>query len=196
MEAGAHLAGNAIERLTAQKRLRESAERLKLAEEAACFGIWELDVSDHSVTMSEGAAATYGFAGGAQRRSAVDVKALIHPDDWESTRAAAVRGIAEKGTFRNEFRSLRPDGTYRWCRIEGRAKGGERAPERVIGAIIDITQEKVMLEKLQESAARLDLSEEVAGFGVWEVDHVAGTVTISTGHGPADTGGPKERRCT
>src|SRR5580700_7576737 len=37
VEAGAHLAGNAIERLIVEKRLRESAERLKLAEEAACF---------------------------------------------------------------------------------------------------------------------------------------------------------------
>ena len=30
-----------------------------------------------------------------------------------------------------------------------------------------------MLRQLQESAARLDLAEEIAGFGVWEVNHVA-----------------------
>jgi signal transduction histidine kinase/DNA-binding response OmpR family regulator len=181
VEAGAHLAGNAIERLTAEKDLRESAERLKFAEEAAGFGVWELEVSDHSVMLSEGAAATCGFPGGAQRRSAAEVQALIHPDDWEAASTAAVRGIAEKGTFRNEFRAMRPDGTYRWCRIEGRAKTGGSLPERVIGAIIDITEERVMLEKLQESAARLELAEEVAGFGVWEVNHAAGTVTISQG---------------
>jgi PAS domain S-box-containing protein len=181
VEAGAHLAGNAIERLTAQRRLRESAERLKLAEEAAGFGVWELEVSDHSVTLSEGAAATYGFAGGAQRRTAEEVKALIHPDDWAATSEAARVGIAEKGNFRTEFRTIRPDGSYRWCRIEGRARGDSSSPERVIGAIIDITQEKAMLEKLQESAARLNLAEKSAGFGVWEADHVAGTVTISRG---------------
>src|SRR5579862_2611026 len=192
VEAGAHLAGNAIERLTAQKRLRESAERLKLAEEAAGFGVWELEVSDQSVTLSEGAAATYGFAGGAQRRTAEEVKALIHPDDWPVTSKAARVGIAENGNFRTEFRTIRPDGSYRWCRIEGRARGGGNhdgadtplhisSPERVIGAIIDITQEKAMLEQLQESAARLELAEEVAGFGVWEVNHNAGTMTISRG---------------
>jgi PAS domain S-box-containing protein len=181
VEAGAHLAGNAIERLTAEKRLRESAERLKLAEEAACFGVWELDTADHSVMLSEGAAATYGFAGGAQRRSPEEVRAVIHPDDWEATEAAARGGIAEKGTFRTEFRTLRPDGTYRWCRIEGRAKGDGDPPTRVTGAILDITEERAMLEKLQESAARLDLAEEVAGFGVWQVDHVAGTMTLSRG---------------
>ncbi|HEY1754555.1 MAG TPA: response regulator [Bryobacteraceae bacterium] len=181
VEAGAHLAGNAIERLTAERKLRESAERLKLAEEAACFGVWELEVANHSVTLSEGAAATYGFPGGAQRRSALEVKALVHPDDWEATSAAALQGMAENGKFRTEFRSRQPDGSYRWCRIQGRAKGGERPPARVIGAIIDITRGRMMLEKLQESAARLELAEEIAGFGVWEVNHVDSTVTISRG---------------
>jgi GAF domain-containing protein len=43
VEAGAHLAGNVIERLTAERKLRESVERLDLAEEAASAsgsGIW------------------------------------------------------------------------------------------------------------------------------------------------------------
>ena len=181
MEAGAHVAGNAIERLTTEKRLRESADRLRLAEEAACFGVWELNVVDHSVMLSEGAAALYGFTGGPQRRSAAELKDLTHPDDWEATSAAARGGIAEKRPYRTEFRVRKPDETFRWCRVEGRADGDADFPERVIGAIIDITEEKVMLEKLQQSAARLDLAEEVAGFGVWQVDHTAGTMTISRG---------------
>jgi PAS domain S-box-containing protein len=181
VEAGAHLAGNAIERLTAEKRSRESAERLKLAEEAAGFGIWEIDGADHSITLSEGAAAVYGFDGGAQRRRVEEVNALIHPEDWEATVVEARGGIAATGDFRTEYRVKKPDGTCRWCRVEGRAKGPGDPPARIIGAIIDITREKAMLEKLQESAARLDLAEEIAGFGVWEVDHAAGTVTISRG---------------
>jgi PAS domain S-box-containing protein len=181
VEAGAHLAGNAIERLTAEKRLRESAERLKLAEEAAGFGVWELDIAAGSVTLSEGAALLYGFEGGAQKRSVAETKAAIHPEDWEAAVAAARQGIAEKRAYHTELRTKRPDGTYRWCRIEGRAEGEGEQPARVIGALIDITEEKAMLEKLQESAARLDLAEAVAGFGVWEVDYTTGTMTISRG---------------
>ena len=41
VEAAALLAGNAIERLRAEQRLRDTAERLDLAERAASFGIWE-----------------------------------------------------------------------------------------------------------------------------------------------------------
>ncbi len=176
VEAGAHFAGNAIERLTAEKSLRESAERLKLAEEAAGFGIWELNLADQVIFLSEGAAAMHGFAGGAQRRNVAEIEALIHPDDWAAADAATQRGIARKEAYHAEFRAIKPDGTYRWCRIEGRAKG-----ERVIGAIIDIAKGKAMREQLEESAARLDLAEKVAGFGVWEVDHSAGTMTVSRG---------------
>ncbi len=179
VEGGAHLAGDAIERLTAERKLHESAERLKFAEEAAGFGIWELDIADRSIMLSEGAAATYGFGGGAQRRSLAEVQAVIHSEDWKPE--AAQREMAETGTFRTEYRVIKPDGTHRWCRIEGRGKDGGPVPERVIGAILDITEEKAMLVKLQESAARLSLAEETAGFGIWEVDHIAGTVTISCG---------------
>ncbi len=181
VESGARLAGNAIERLTAEKRLRESVERLKLAEEAARFGIWELNVADQSVMLSEGAAAMHGLAGGAQRRSVAEMNALIHPDDSATAAVAARRGITERGSYHSEFRAMKADGTYRWCRIEGRAEGEGGLTTRVIGAIIDITEERVMLEKLEQGVARLDLAETVAGFGVWEVDHIAGTMTVSPG---------------
>ncbi len=44
VEAGAHLAGNAIERLRAEEKLRENAERIAMAEKAAAFGIWQTDI--------------------------------------------------------------------------------------------------------------------------------------------------------
>ena len=105
VEAGAHLAGNAIERLTAEKKLRESAERLKLAEEAACFGIWELDVCGSLRYDVGGSGGHIRFRRGSPaKKRRGKVKALIHPDDWASTRAARARDRRE-GNFRNEFRS-------------------------------------------------------------------------------------------
>jgi GAF domain-containing protein len=41
VEAGAQLAGNAIERLRAEQNLRDYAGRFALAEKVAAFGIWE-----------------------------------------------------------------------------------------------------------------------------------------------------------
>jgi PAS domain S-box-containing protein len=180
-EAGAHLAGNAIERLSAAWKLQASEERLKLAEAAAHFGIWEMDIASQTIVLSEGAAAIHGFTGGAQRRGLTELNALIHPDDQAAAKTAGERMTKPGDFFHVEFRAKRPDGIYRWCRVEGRAEGGGNTPARVVGAIIDINEERALLEQLQEGASRLDLAEKVAGFGVWEADHLAGTMTISRG---------------
>jgi len=45
VHAGAQMAGNAIERLRAEQRLHDYAERFVLAEKVAVFGIWEWDPS-------------------------------------------------------------------------------------------------------------------------------------------------------
>src|SRR5271156_846556 len=63
VEAGAHLAGNAIERLRAEEKLRENAERIAMAEKAAAFGIWQTDIPTEVLTISEGFAALVGMTG-------------------------------------------------------------------------------------------------------------------------------------
>src|SRR5277367_6788860 len=63
VEAGAHLAGNAIERLRAEEKLRENAERIAMAEKAAAFGIWQADIPTNMLTFSEGFAALVGLSG-------------------------------------------------------------------------------------------------------------------------------------
>src|SRR5712691_10937544 len=64
VKAGAHLAGNAIERLTAEQRLRDHATRIELAEEAASFGIWEADFETRTVKGSKAWAALEGMEHG------------------------------------------------------------------------------------------------------------------------------------
>ena len=54
----------ALDRLPAEQKLRETVERLLLAEKAARIGIWELDVQRGLITLSDGAAALSGVSGG------------------------------------------------------------------------------------------------------------------------------------
>src|SRR5580700_3713433 len=63
VEAGAHLAGNAIERLRAEEKLRENAERIAMAEKAAMFGIWQTDAATNMLSFSDGFAALLGQTG-------------------------------------------------------------------------------------------------------------------------------------
>jgi PAS domain S-box-containing protein len=181
VEAGAHLAGNAIERLTAERKLKENAERLRLAEEAAGFGVWEMDATTRLVTVSEGASILSGLTGGAVRVHADELTRLIHPDDESITSKDMQIAIASGNRLQSEFRVMLPDGALRWCRSKARVERESGRVTKLIGALIDITKEKAMLEQLGKSAERMKLAEGAAGFGIWEVDILASTMTLSEG---------------
>jgi PAS domain S-box-containing protein len=181
VEAGAHLAGNVIERLTAERKLRESVERLQLAEEVAGFGIWERDLQTGMMTLSPGAAAVSGLPRKGVQMKRSEVSQLIYREDRSLSAEASNRAINMQGEYRIEFRVVLPDGSLRWCRSQGKVEFDGDQPVRMIGAIIDIDKEKAMLEQLHQSAERMRRAEEAAGFGVWEVDIESQTITLSEG---------------
>ena len=161
--------------------LRKSAERLRLAEQAAGFGIWEMDLESDVVALSEGAAALMHFPRGTAQVMGIELRNLI--DDADRTQMeAATRSAIEKGEPQElEFKVALPDGTTRWCRSHGRVELANGRAVRMVGAIIDITKEKAILEELRQSAERLDLAEEAAGFGIWEMDTSSDDVILSAG---------------
>ena len=181
VEAGAHLAGNAIERLTAERKLKENAERMRVAEEAAGFGVWEMDTATNLVTVSEGAAFLSGLTEGAVLVHAHELDRLIHPDDRRISGEAVRLSIENGKDMQSEFRVILPDGKHRWCRSRARVERTAGRVTRMIGALIDITKEKAMLEQLHRSAERMKLAEGAAAFGIWEVDILANTMTLSEG---------------
>lgn len=165
VEAGAYLAGNVIERLTADRKLREAVERLRLAEEAAGFGLWDLDLENDLVTLSEGAATLNGLPRKAARVSGADLSQLIHPDDRTANASALKDAIRNGDPYQVEFRVMLPEGGQRWCRTRGRVeRAGDRAT-RVIGAVIDITKEKAMLDQLRENERQLAHKQKLESIG-------------------------------
>jgi two-component system sensor histidine kinase/response regulator len=156
VEAGAHLAGNAIERLQAEQKLRENAARIALAEKTATFGIWEIDVSSDILIFSEGFAALIGLTGGPLRLNTEAWRAMIHPDDRADIRAAAQRALTSGEPLQTEFRVVRPDGSVRWLRNQATVELSEGVSKRLTGASIDITQEKEMVISLEQSRKAAD----------------------------------------
>jgi PAS domain S-box-containing protein len=177
-------------------RLLKRSDRLRLAEQAAGFGVWELDIESHLVTLSEGAAALMHLSGGATQVTASELRSLMRPGDRVEMDAATQRAIEKGEPQEIEFLVTFPDGAVRWCKSHGRMEFEQGRPVRMIGAIIDITREKAMLEELRESAERLELAEEAAGFGVWEKDTSSDVVILSTGAALLSGLPPETRRTT
>ena len=165
VEAGAYLAGNVIERLTADRKLREAVERLRLAEEAAGFGVWDLDIASDVVTLSEGAAVLSGLPRDTTRATGSELSRLIHPDDRLANSQATERAIQSGKGYQVEFRVMLSDGGHHWCRAVGRVDFAGGQAKRIIGAIIDITKEREMLEQLRENERQLAHKQKLESIG-------------------------------
>jgi PAS domain S-box-containing protein len=151
VEAGAHLAGNAIERVRTEQMLRDGVRRMAMAEKAASFGVWELDVATRMVTISEGLAALFGLKGVTRQMTASRWLRVIHPEDRGAVEAALKRAIETGEAQQAEFRSVLPNRRVRWYRCQGRLELTADQTKRVSGATIDITEQKEWLTRLEQA---------------------------------------------
>jgi PAS domain S-box-containing protein len=153
VEAGAHLAGNAIERLRAEERLRENAERIGQAEKSAGFGLFDIDATDDTLGMSEGFAAILGMSGCATRLTGEASRKLVHPDDWPRLRSAVESALVTGETFENEHRVVPGDGAPRCLRTQACVASTANGQRRLTGVAIDISKEKEMVLRLEQACA-------------------------------------------
>jgi PAS domain S-box-containing protein len=171
VKAGAHLAGNAIERLRSEQTLRENADRIALAEKVASFGIWEVDIASNTLKFSDGFATMMGLSDGPRRLSMDQWRAMIHPEHLAATNAAFESMTPSQPMFQIEFRVVRPDGSVRWHRGHGRVEFTGHLAERVTGASMDITQEKEMLLRLEQARAAAEAAMHAKGAFLANMSH-------------------------
>jgi PAS domain S-box-containing protein len=131
--------------LTAQKQLelelRGSQERLNLALSAARMGVWEWDVQTNATFWSPEVSILLGLDG--SEGTLQSFTSRVHPEDLDRVMTAVHRTLDEKIDYADEFRIVRPDGEVRWATNVGRIHyDSSGAPQRLIGAIQDITERK------------------------------------------------------
>jgi signal transduction histidine kinase/ActR/RegA family two-component response regulator len=151
VEAGALLAGNAIERLRAIGRLRDSDERIKLAEKTASVGVWQLDLHSGTATVSEELAFQLGQARTTSRLSRREWRSMIHPEDRGELLSALKRALGADGCFEAEFRVIMPNQSIRWFRTQGRIEFEAAHPRRLNGASVDVTKAHEMVLGLEQA---------------------------------------------
>ena len=195
VEAGARIAGNVIEWLRSQQQLRETSERLALAEKAAEFGIWEVDIASGAVTVSDGFKRLLGLETAAGQFSLSELESMLHPDDRAAVRAAAEEAT-RTGTFQAEFRIVLPDGSVRWEWSQGGVELGRGGARRATGALIDITEQKQTEERLHILSSAVEqcpVSILIANLNS-EIEYVNARLTESTGYTLEELKGQSPRK--
>jgi two-component system cell cycle sensor histidine kinase/response regulator CckA len=103
----------------------------------------------------------------------------VHPDDLDRCSAIYDAAFDARRPFQKECRLRRADGEYRWILDNGVPlyRAGEFAG--FIGSSIDITDQKLIEERLRASETRLLSAQRLANLGSWERDDVIGTTEFS-----------------
>jgi signal transduction histidine kinase/ActR/RegA family two-component response regulator len=161
VEAGARLAGNAIERLRAEEQLQADAVRMTLAEQVAGFGIWDFDIPGNLGTFSEGLSALFGRPGSAFTLTLRQACEIIYPEDLASVRRDLAAAIAAGRSLQTEFRIVWPDGSIHRMRGHGRLELKEGRLTRMTGAMTDVTKEYQMVQGLQQARAEAETAARV-----------------------------------
>src|SRR5580658_8346832 len=158
----AQLAGNAIERIRAEMHLRETVERLNLAETVARFGIWECDFQKDIMTLSAGLALMMERSMSQFQLTRAEFYAMVHADDRQSLRDAINPADARTGTIQDEFRLVLPSGTVHWMRSRWCFEPGASPPTRASGAMIDITKEREEVAQAEQELKRAEAATRLA----------------------------------
>jgi two-component system, sensor histidine kinase and response regulator len=161
--------------------LSASTAVLDVAEAAAKFGIWEHDLESHCVTLSACAARLSGLPAAATRVRLEQLHERVHPDDATRAKTEYEDAVAGRDTYQTEFRVRTAEGPYEWRRISGRLQREGGRVVRVVGAFLDIHAERRLLDQLRENADRMALAEDVADFGVWQLDLRSNLMSLSPG---------------
>ena len=137
--------------------LRESEERLRLAQQAAHIGTFEWNLQTGTSTWTPQLEALYGLAPGQFSQTQCAWEQLIHPDD--RARVVSLMGQAFKTgkPTEGEWRVIWPDGSLHW--LAGRWRlinNGVGLPLRMIGIKLDITDRKQAEEELRRQQAKLE----------------------------------------
>jgi PAS domain S-box-containing protein len=154
------------ERKFAEQTLRESEERFRNMADTAPVMIWVsgpdklctffnkpwLNFTGHAMGQELG----NGWASG------------VHPDDLDRCLATYSSAFDARHNFQMEYRLRRADGEYRWVLDNGTPHYRDGEFAGFIGSCIDVTEQKLIADRLRGQTVQLKAAQRLAKLGSWE----------------------------
>ncbi len=153
-----------------ENALRESEERLRLAQESGGVGVWEWFPKTGEDNFSDQMNRIYGLPPGTIR-TYDDWARRVHPEDRARMEIERDEAMARREPFDLLFRVFHSSGEVRWIVGRGRAyynAAGEI--ERVLGVNFDVTERKRAEAQVSRSQKTFSELVERAPFGIYVVD--------------------------
>jgi PAS domain S-box-containing protein len=148
-------------RVEAERALRESEERLRLAVTAAGVGYWSWNPKSDSYVMDETCARMFRVEGVGTFE---DIRAVLFVEDIPKMRQAVDDALAFGQPYRAEFRVHDGAGGWRWLASLGDVQRDDTGnPLRMFGVTIDITDRRHTEEERQKFVSLVENSTEFVG---------------------------------
>ncbi len=160
------------ERKRAEEALRESERRQRLALQIGKIGAFELELGSSRGTWTTEFAEIWGIPSGfVGDFGSFFSWELVHPEDRARIQEAFAQLARSGEPGEAEFRLNRPDGVMQWVRARGLVIADTAAGSlRVVGVIMDITEQKRTEEALRESEERFRVALEDSPIAVFNQD--------------------------
>lgn len=140
------------EQLSSRKKIAELEERTRLAVDAALFGTFDKNMATGESVYSKRLYEIFGFEVANARPEDFDNR--VHPDDEHIVEKANADALIT-GATHYQFRIILPDKSIRWIDMHGKYFFDEgKKPTRYIGIASNITEQKNIIEKIEQTEKR------------------------------------------
>jgi PAS domain S-box-containing protein len=158
------------EKVKFRQQISENAERLTLAIEGAKLATWDLTIATRHIVYSGRLATIFGYPE-SRMLTHQDLRDHVHPDDRQNIVEKAFAAALETGNYYYEARLIRNDGSIRWIRTQGKVLyDADRTPMRMLGTMMDITEEKRASQIIKENEKRIRDLVEIMPVAIYTVD--------------------------
>jgi PAS domain S-box-containing protein len=142
---------DATDRKRAEAALKDSERRLTLALDSAQMGMWDLDLLTDTSVRSLRHDQIFGYSAAVPTWGVTVFMTHVVPEDREVAKHAFEKALASD-TFDMECRILWADESVHWISAKGRVyRNPKGAPVRMMGTVLDVTEQKRAQEALQRS---------------------------------------------
>ena len=158
------------ERVEQRLQAEELARRLEAASHAAGIGLWTTAMNPPETDWNAQTFAIFDrFPPPRVPGLSEWLGECVHADDRERV-GKEIRAYLAQPTGRQEieFRILRRDGSIRWVVMRADLDTASLEQRRVLGVVIDVTEQHAALEALRDASERSALIARHAGIGMWE----------------------------
>lgn len=130
--------------MAAANQLKQNKERFEMAVKGAKAGIYEWNLSDNSIFISEYWKELLGYRSDELNPISIETYvSFVHPDDMQASNQKIQEIIKTHQPYQGEVRLLTKNGTYKWFLDSGLVRTeSETNTTFVLGSLIDIDDRK------------------------------------------------------